>query len=460
MDDNKDSDFDDEFDTEDFDTGDFDDGGFDDFEKQEGTLGDLWRNNPMVKTGVIIGGLAVLILGIILFSGKSDRLPSSRVVGGKDITEAPGTGNVTDAYKQAIEEENTRRIEEAIRQSESAVPMPVEPVKGTVGLQFEEPEEEDPLERWRRMQEQRIQQQQIQEKQQPEAIPEPVEDTRTPAVNAMAQAMARQMESVLGNQQIERPNIQNVATIAYLEDLERKEQQKLEEALAKRQELLAQTEGALDELEILLPAGTIEYAQLLIEANTDAPGPILAQINTGPLRGAKVIGSFTSTDNFLTLNFSTVVIDGVDYPVSGVAIDPETTLPGVVTDIDRRYIRRVVLPMAAEFITGLTSAIASSGQTTVTINGDSVTETTSTSNIDNDQEVASGLAKAGEELANILDEAVDSTEPLLRVRAGTPIGILFTSSVTNASLINPQQPQPQPATTATNPLTGILPIGN
>ena len=53
--------------------------------------------------------------------------------------------------------------------------------------------------------------------------------------------------------------------------------------------------------DILIPAGTIEYAQLVLEANTDAPGPVLADIMSGPLAGSKLLGSFTSTDDYLIL---------------------------------------------------------------------------------------------------------------------------------------------------------------
>ena len=115
------------------------------------------------------------------------------------------------------------------------MPTPVDPPKGTLPLQFEEPEEEDPLERWRRMQEDRIRQQQVevQLENEPEAPPPP--DTRTPAINALAQAMSQQMESVLSNQQIKPPILQNVATLSYLEALQEKERKKLEEALAAQQ---------------------------------------------------------------------------------------------------------------------------------------------------------------------------------------------------------------------------------
>lgn len=436
-----DDDIENDFDTDDFDTDDFDDGGFDDLGDQKNTLGDLWRNNPLVKIGVILAAFAFLVGGVILFGGSKDDLPVSRVASSRDITEAPGTAETTEAFRQNVQEQNVERTEEAMRTAGSSVPTPVNPPKGTLPLQFEEPEEEDPLERWRRMQEDRIRQQQV------EAIEEappidapPPEDTRTPAINALAQAMSQQMESVLANQEIKGPALQPVASLGYLEGLAEKERLRREAELeARRQAVTATTEEGID---IIIPAGTIEYAQLVTEANTDAPGPVLAQILTGPLRGGRLIGTFTSTSRFLTLNFNTVVLDGVDYAADSVAIDPDTTLPGVATEVDNRYLKRVLLPGAAAFIEGLTEAIAESDRTTIQINNsDGSSSTTTEGTSDNDQEVASGIAEAGEELGEILDEIADETEPLIRVAAGTPIGVLFVAPVVGTPQLIQQRDQ-------------------
>lgn len=442
---NKDDDISDDFETDDFDLDGFDDdGGFDDLNDQKGTLGDLWRNNPLVKVGVIFAAVLFLVGGIIMFGGEPEPETPSRVSTVADVSEAPGSADVSEAIRQATEEETRRRAEEAIRTQTSALPTPLEQPKGTLGIQIEQPEEEDPLERWRRMQEERIRQQQQAQTQAAatiQEVPQEEVDTRTPAVNALSAAMAQQMGSILGSQSVDGAQTRNVSSADYLE---RQREEALAELEAQRQEALAAggaegVAGQVEDLNIILPAGTIEYAQLLTEANTDAPGPILAQIVTGPLKGGRMIGSFTAQQNYLTLTFDTIVIDGIDFAANGIAIDPDTTLPGVVTDIDRRYFKRIILPAAAEFVTGLTRAIAESGTTTITIDGDSTTSTTSNANTSNDQEVATGIEQAGEEISDIMDEIADDVEPLLRVRAGTPLGILFTSPVVGTPQIVQQR---------------------
>ena len=437
----------------------FDDSGFDDF-SQKGTLGDLWRNNPMVKVGTILAAFAFIVGGIILFGGSDKQPPASRLAETSDITEAPGTNEVSEAYRKAVEEENQRRAEQALKTADSTVPMPVEPAKGTLPLQVDQGDEEDPLERWRRMQEDRIRQQQIMARDvAPEEPEEPKVDTRTPAVNALAQAMSVQMEAVLQNQQIKTPQIKNVATMRYLEDLAEKERKLREERMAQllqQQQAQQQLQGPTN---ILIPAGTIEYAQLITEANTDAPGPILAQLASGPLKGARMIGTFQSTEKYLTLNFNTVVVDGVSTGTSAVAIDPNTTLPGMVTDIDRRYFSRIVLPMASAFVEGLTEAIAESGRTSITVNGTTGTSTTQSSGTtDNRQEVASGIQEAGSAFSEILDEETDKIQPMLKIRAGTPIGILFVQPVIEGQIPTEQQAQ-QPQQPQQNQPVYLQPTG-
>lgn len=417
----------------------FDDAGFENYSKK-GSLGELWRTNPMVKIGALLAGLALVVGAVILFGGKEEKEPPSYVSSGSDVSEAPGTSEISATMEQAIKEKNMERVEQAAMTGQSAIPIPTQSSKSVMPLPEDTVPEEDAFDRWRRMQEERLRQQQVMEQAVPPVPPveEPAQDTRTPAVNAMAQAMSGQMQSILQNQPQYGVNHKEITNVMFLQQ---KEEEKNTAAMKEREvgsnryvdgmtgTLTNEQEQVED---IIIPAGTIEYGQLLMEANTDAPGPVLAQIVSGPLRGARVLGSFSSTDEYLVLNFSMVVIDGIDYPVQAVAIDPETTLPGVITEIDRRYFKRIVLPMAASFVEGLTNAISESGTTSVFISDSNVTQ--STEDKDSRQEVASGVSEAGQTLKEILDEEADSTQPMLRVAAGTPLGILFVMPVVDTGL--------------------------
>src|SRR5690606_16466854 len=116
----------------------------------------------------------------------------------------------------------------------------------------------------------------------------------------------------------------------------------LEEAEAAEEAAAAAAQGADEQIEVVLyPAGKIAYAQILTEANSDVPGPVLAQIASGPLSGSRVLGSFSKETELLTIKFDTVIVDGVSIDINGSAIDPKTTLPAMATDVDHHYLARI-----------------------------------------------------------------------------------------------------------------------
>jgi intracellular multiplication protein IcmE len=253
--------------------------------------------------------------------------------------------------------------------------------------------------------------------------PEPViEDTgRAEAVQALSETMSAQMQSILDSRtQPKTVQHKSVTSPDWLDQLN--EQEEAEKAAA---EAAPAPEGPGQV--ILVPAGEIYYAQFLTEANSDVPGPVLAQIVSGPLKGSRILGEFKVEEELMTLTFNTVVVDGVSIGIDAIALDPDTTLPAMATDVDHRYLKRIVLPMAAAFVEGMASAIAESGRTTITVTGETVAEETEETT--NEQEVSAGVEEAGQELREILDEMADSTEVLVRVEAGTPFGLLFLAPV-------------------------------
>ena len=253
------------------------------------------------------------------------------------------------------------------------------------------------------------------------------------AVQALADVMAQQMQVILEGQTSETTmQSMNLTDPEFMEN--KKKKLRAEAAAENAAGTSASGDDAFfedEELEnfenVLLPAGEIVYAQLLTEANTDVPGPVLALIVSGPLAGNKVLGSFKENNELLTLNFDTIVYNGESFPVEGVALDPKTTLPGMATEVDHRYLQRIVLPMAAAFVEGAAQAISDSGLTTVTIQGETVAE--ETEEADSGQQIASGVEEAGQELRDILDEMADDTKVMVRIASGTPLGILFLEPV-------------------------------
>lgn len=396
------------------------DANFDEFDEGGKTLGSMIKENPMLKIGLIAGAVIVIFGAIIVFGG-SEQAPGTSMVGsGSDVSAPPGTTELNPQQIAATREVNERDREIAIMEGTSAIPTPIDPPVGILTAPEQPVDAEDPLQRWRRLQEERLQRE-LQETEviQPVAVPQ--DTNRAQNVQALADLMSEQMQAILESNQ-------NRISYTVVSD-----PAALQEQLAAQQEAVINAatleEPAQGELvqEVLLPAGKIQYAQLLIEANTDVPGPVLAQIMSGPLKGSRIIGDFDTQREHLTLNFGTLIYQDESLDVEAVALDPGTSLPGLATEVDKRYLQRIVLPAAAAFVEGLANAISESGRTNVTIQGETVAE--STNEADNDQEVASGVEEAGQEVRDIIDEEVDDIETLIRIEAGTPMGILFLEPV-------------------------------
>lgn len=398
---------------------DFGDDSFDEFgdEKKDKTLGDMWRENPMVKIGVIAGAFVLLVIVFLALSGKKEEPAPSVIGAGSEINAPPGTDEVSPVYADAVEEENEKRIEEAVREGRSALPTPVEPPIGRLTVPAEEEEQEDPLQRWRRLQQERLEREMKQASVVETAPQEPAVNPEM--IEAMSEAMSTQMQAILeAHNQPTTISSMGITDVQYLEELAKAEEEKN-----------AEDENADETVEgtILLNAAEIEYAQLINEANSDVPGPVIAQIVSGPLAGGRLLGDFAVEDVYLTLNFSTLVLKGKTYSVSAIALDPDTTLPGMATEVNYRIFKRVLLPMAAAFVEGAAEAISESGRTTVTLENGSTVEETSDTN--DEQEIASGIDEAGQELRDILEDMAGDTEILVRIEAGTPMAILFLDDV-------------------------------
>ena len=402
---------------------------FDNFEKKKGTLGEMWREKPMFKVVAVVGA-AVLIFGFIFMLGGGDDSPApvSVTPSASEITSAPGTQEASPAYIEAVKEQNEQRLEEAERTAGSALPTPIDPPVGTIAVPEEAAGQEDPLQRWRKLQEERLERE-LQRTQAlaPQTLPE--EDAnRQQAIQNLAATMAVQMQAVLESRNNVKISTKTINDKAYLQKLKEEEERAQEQAEA---EAAANNPSNVIVEEIIFPAGEIAYAQLITEANSDAPGPVLAQIAGGPLNGARILGSFAVQKDLLTLRFTTIVLDGISYGINGIALDPATTLPAMATDVDHHYLQKIVLPMAAAFVEGMADAISESGRTTVIVEGDTVAQEEEETT--NDQEVASGITEAGAELSEILSETADEVETTVIIASGTQIGVLFLDPVTKST---------------------------
>jgi intracellular multiplication protein IcmE len=138
-----------------------------------------------------------------------------------------------------------------------------------------------------------------------------------------------------------------------------------------------------------------------------------------------LLGSFSVQDDYLTIQFNTAILGHEEYEIEAYALDPSTTLPGLSDDIDRHYISRYVLPMAASFVEVLGDSL---GETEETQSVDEGTTTTTKAKKTTSDSLWEAAGESSKTIGEILKENVDK-DPTIRVFAGTEAGILFTKTV-------------------------------
>lgn len=186
--------------------------------------------------------------------------------------------------------------------------------------------------------------------------------------------------------------------------------------------------------EVILKAGSILFAVLDTAVNSDEPGPVMATVVSGSLKGAKLLGSMTpnTTSESIALNFTAINLpsEASSIGISAVAIDPDTARTALASDVDHHYMYRWGSLLASSFVQGYASAVASSGATSTTSQGAAGTvTTTSTPALDPKQQLFAGIAAVGTKWSQIVGQ--NFQRPItITIDQGTGIGVLITSDMT------------------------------
>lgn len=177
-------------------------------------------------------------------------------------------------------------------------------------------------------------------------------------------------------------------------------------------------------------AGDIMFAVLNTAVNSDEPGPILATIVAGPLKGAKLIGSLSLPQNAeaLILSFNRMSLPNAlkTTSINSVAIDQETARTALSSYTDHHYLLRYGSLFGASFLQGVGDAIGKSG-TIITRNNSGSNEIFPKRSIA--ETALTGLGQVGQSWGNAVRPNFNRP-PTVYVYSGTGMGILFTDDVT------------------------------
>lgn len=184
----------------------------------------------------------------------------------------------------------------------------------------------------------------------------------------------------------------------------------------------------------IIKTGDIVFAVLDTSINSDEPGPILATIVSGKLKGTKLIGSFNLPSNAekMVITFNTMSVPGAakTTSISAYAIDPNTARTALSSRTDHHYLMRYGSLFASSFIEGFGNAFQSAN-TTVTIGGTGGGNNITVSNgigRSTLQNAVIGLATVGKSWGQQAQQ-IFNTPITVEVYSGTGLGILFTQDV-------------------------------
>lgn len=184
-----------------------------------------------------------------------------------------------------------------------------------------------------------------------------------------------------------------------------------------------------DRGELLLPAGSVSYAENLMSITSDRETPVVARLVSGPMAGNVLRGAYgvDKASGKMSVNFTSMSDEkGKTVPVEAIAVDGFTAETVTRSSIDRRLLRRYAPVLGATFITGLAAAAAEPDKTIIT-------------NSDGDQEVVeqartteqaayAGLAASADAIsADLLEYSPKGPE--IKIAAGFPLGIIFVTDV-------------------------------
>ena len=175
---------------------------------------------------------------------------------------------------------------------------------------------------------------------------------------------------------------------------------------------------------LLMPAGRGLYAHTVLAVNSETGGPIVLQADSGPLAGARLIGSFTTAgqSNRLVVRVERVQFQGRSIQAEAIVVAPDTMETAVATSVDQRVLERFVLPGAAAFIAGIGQAVATTSNSYTqlgALGGASVI-----TRLNPEQQLAVGAGVAAQQVGRALQQAAPRG-PTIHLAANAPVGIMF-----------------------------------
>ena len=175
-------------------------------------------------------------------------------------------------------------------------------------------------------------------------------------------------------------------------------------------------------------AGTIYNAVLETGINSDEPSPVLAKIVSGPLKGARLIGSIQTVGKKVLIQFTSMNVPSLDNSIAfnAYAIDSDTARTALASNVDNHYLLKYGVLFASSFLSGYAEALSRQNTTTTT----SGLGTTTTQGPIPSKDIAKvALGNVGTAVSQSFGQEIQNMKPTITVNQGSPIGILLLSDL-------------------------------
>jgi intracellular multiplication protein IcmE len=179
-------------------------------------------------------------------------------------------------------------------------------------------------------------------------------------------------------------------------------------------------QGATTTKQVLANPGYLDYAMLDSSVNSNVPGPILATVESGRFKGARLLGAFKREHFRDVLQFSQMTWNHQDYHINAYAISPKNAQLGMATSVNDHVLYRYAMLFAGSFLQGLDEALTDSNENVTAGDGYAIV----THELNNGQILEQAVGNVGNTISPIAEQQFN-IPPTVRVAAGTGMGILF-----------------------------------
>lgn len=393
--------------------------------------------SPAAKFGLIIGG-GLSAIGLAIYLTGSNMVDATQLTRPPALDATPGGANIAASpeLQDSLRLENERRAAMAAQLSITSMPTP------EIILQPNPPPVQIPevttVER-REITPQARPEVQVTSRRilpaAPAAAPaQPAQQAQAPVVEVQATAQGR---AQTGEQEPENRFASNmIRQMAAIADRQAPrgliagEVSRPQSTL--RDEPLDRTDGGrADQAGALAPLfrpGDLLFAEVLTTVSSDLESPVMAEVVSGPHRGARLIGTFATDPraSAMVVTFTSMSLpDGRTAQVNAFAVDGRSAETTVASDVERRYVQRYGPILAATFLSSFAQAQAQPSRV-VQGAGQELQVTLSAPTVR--QSLFAGLGAA----TNVIAQDIARTAPAgprVNLRAGHPIGILFVEPV-------------------------------